>query len=76
MVWFVNNSHFDCTIKMVVERFEKLDELITLLELKLFYFVEIMESQNGLSIQDCKYWSKGCNSTTSHHINDIGLIWV
>lgn len=45
MVWFVNSSHFYCTVEMVAERFEKLDELITLLELKLlYYFVEIMES--------------------------------
>ena len=53
---------------MVVERLEGLNELVILVELELlFYFIgilEIIKSWDGLFVQDYKYWSKGCNSTT------------
>ena len=52
---------------MVVERLEELEELVTLVELKLlFYFIGILENMkscDGLSIQDYRYWSKSCNLT-------------
>lgn len=51
----------------MIERLEKLDELVALAELELlFYYIEILKtikSWDGFSVQDYKYRSKGCSST-------------
>lgn len=51
----------------MIERLEKLDDLVALVELKLLlYYFEILKpikSWDGFSIQDYKYRSKGCSST-------------
>lgn len=52
---------------MVGKKFGELDELVVLVlvELELlFHSIGIrktMKSWNGLFIQDCKYWIKGCS---------------
>ena len=48
MVLAMSSSNFDCTIWVVVERLEELDELVALVELELlFYFVGIPETMKG-----------------------------
>lgn len=53
---------------MVGKRFRELDELVVLalVELELLFhsigICETIKSWNGLFIQDCKYWIKGCSS--------------
>lgn len=52
---------------MVAERFEELEELVAQVKLEMLVssvgIHETMKSWDGLSIPNCKYWSKGCSLT-------------